>query len=269
MAVTRGHGEVRGAGDRRRGGPPRLPGHVLQPPARRPGAAQDGRHRLRDLDRPGAPGRADHRQDQGGGHPPRRRPPGLRRRRGRRAADRPDHPLPRRHRRDGPAGPVRADQDAVATASWRCCARRRRPSTWSRCSRTCRCRRPPTRSPSSPRPACRSARSSSTWPPSRCCRPTASPAPPAAVWPAPTSRAALAAAHLPGDGALRRCPGRGGRRARPRWAPQDALRGRRRGARPADRRAAAAAGPDRPRRAVRAGRPARGRRPARCARCAA
>ena len=64
---------------------------------------QDGRDRLRHVDRARPARRPAHRQDQGGGTRRPRRAAGLRRRRRRRPADRPDHPVPRRHRRDGPA----------------------------------------------------------------------------------------------------------------------------------------------------------------------
>ena len=57
------------AGRRRRGGAARVPRHVLQPARGRPGAAQDGRDRLRHHDRAGPARRAAHRQGQGGGHP--------------------------------------------------------------------------------------------------------------------------------------------------------------------------------------------------------
>ena len=56
--------------------------------------------------------------------------PVVRRRGRRRAAHRPDHPLPRRHRRDGAAGQAPARSRPRATASWRCCGRRRPRCTW-------------------------------------------------------------------------------------------------------------------------------------------
>ena len=117
MAVARGGGEVKAPGDRRRGGAARLPRHVLQPAPRRPGAAQDGRDRLRHLDRAGPARRAAHRQDQGGGHPPPRRPPGLRRRRGRRTARPAGSPAsstsPPRWRSWPSSGPIKTQSDGV------------------------------------------------------------------------------------------------------------------------------------------------------------
>ena len=61
-----------GAGRRPRGGPARIPRHVLQAGRGRPGAAQGRRDRLRHHDRPGPARRAAHRQGQGGHHPHRR-----------------------------------------------------------------------------------------------------------------------------------------------------------------------------------------------------
>ena len=52
------------------------------------------------------------------------RPPGLRRGGARRAADRPDRPLPQRHRRDRPAGQGRPDQDPERGRRRASCARR-------------------------------------------------------------------------------------------------------------------------------------------------
>ena len=104
-----------------------------------PRAAQDGRHRLRHHARPRPARRAAHRQGQGGRHPHRQHgAPRLRRGRPRRAADRPDRHVPRRHAASGRARASRPDPRASRRRDARCCTRHRRPCTSSRCWRRCR-----------------------------------------------------------------------------------------------------------------------------------
>ena len=69
------------------------------------------------------------------------RPTDLRRRRARRAAHRPDPPVPRRHPGGRQPDQGRPDQPAERPASSSCCTARAPPSTSSRCSRRCRSRR--------------------------------------------------------------------------------------------------------------------------------
>ena len=75
----------------------------------------------------------------------------------------PDRPVPQRQQRARRAGQGRADQEPGRQRDDAASARRAPPSTWSRCSRRCRCRRPPTASRTCARPGCRSAAWSSTW----------------------------------------------------------------------------------------------------------
>ena len=156
-----------GALGRRQGSAARVPADLLQARSRRRGAGADGRHRLRDHDRPGRARRAAHRQGLRGRRPHHRHPPppgpqDLGRRRARRTTHRPDHPLPQRQRAGGRPRPDGPDPHARPSRSPGCCATGRAWCTSSPCSRRCRCRRPSTRSASCRMPASASAPSSST-----------------------------------------------------------------------------------------------------------
>ena len=147
----RGPGQRAGPGRRRlrarrgsRAGVARVPGHVLQPAPRGPGADQARGGGLRDHPRPRPARRAAHRQGRRGGAQAQGPPARLRRGGHGRPAHRADRPVPQRGQPRCPGWPGWARSAATRTPCRTSSARRRPRCTSSPCWRRCRCRRPST-----------------------------------------------------------------------------------------------------------------------------